>query len=90
MVLSWNKNLKLGIDVIRLFGNSTLHVSLTKKNCKICSIYDNIINTQSFYSFFETHDHHFSADEQNVVFSFLNSDHWSNVLKKKNHNMTLQ
>ena len=37
MVLSSHKNLKLGIDVIRLFGNITLHVSLSKKNCKICS-----------------------------------------------------
>ena len=36
------------MPVIRLFGNITLHVSLSKKNCKIRSIYNNIINTQSF------------------------------------------
>ena len=61
MVLSQHKNLKLGIDDIRLFGNITLHVSLSKKNCKIRSIYNNIINTQSFILFFETHNHHFSV-----------------------------
>ena len=76
MVLSSHKNLKLGIDVIRLFGNITLHVSLSKKNCKICSIYDNIINTQSFIYSSKLVATIFWCDAQNVVLSFLN---WSLV-----------
>ena len=72
MVLSDNKNLKLGIDVIRLFGNITLHVSLCKKNCKIRSIYNNIINKQSFIYSSKLMSTIFRCDAQNVVFSFLN------------------
>ena len=72
MVLSYNKNLKLGIDVIRFFGNITLHVSLSKKNCKIRSIYNNIINTQSFIYSSKLMSAIFRCDAQNVVFSFLN------------------
>ena len=43
--------------------SETLHCMFPylRKTVKICSIYNNIINTQSFILFFETHDHHFSV-----------------------------
>ena len=68
---SLNTKLKLGIDVICLFGNITLYVSLSKKNCKICSIYNNIINIQSFIYSLKLMTTIFRCDAQNVVFSFF-------------------
>lgn len=67
MVLSWNKNLILGIDVIRLFRNITLLVSLSKRNCKICSIYNYIIDRQSSSKHMTTF---FPCDAQNAFFIF--------------------
>lgn len=68
---SLNTKLKLGIDVICLFGNITLYVSLSKKNCKICSIYNNIINIQSFIYSSKLMTTIFRCDAQNVVLSFF-------------------
>ena len=60
------------MPVIRLFGNITLHVSLSKKNCKIRSTYNNIINTQRFIYSSKLMSTIFWCDAQNVVFTFLN------------------
>ena len=70
MVLSWNKNLILGSDVIRLFRNITLLVSLSKRNCKICSIYNYIIDRQSFVDSSKHMTTIFPFDAQNAFFIF--------------------